>query len=339
MPAGEPSDAYGLRSAGPAAGGRPRHRASKPTCRGFRASSTPQRGLPDRARSARTRRSGAIRCAASRAISPSPANTAQRARGAGAGAGEAARSREARIDARRTRAAEQQASARKRSPRPRRAGRRQDHAAYLSRVIGEAVGDDAVIFNEYSLIAGSLPAREARTRSTGSAPPAGSAGASAPRSAPSSPRPRSSWSRRSATAPTCSPTRWSAHWVSDVHKLPILTIIFNNSRYGAVRGATMSMFKDGVAGEDDGRFMADLDPEPGVRGGGEGAGRPWRARREGRRSAGRAGARARRGGQGEAPGAAQRDLPATERTRANNPLDKSRRRLKQAADAWEEQQT
>ena len=24
----------------------------------------------------------------------------------------------------------------------------------------------------------------------------------------------------------------------------------------------MSMFKDGVAGEDDGRFMADLDPSP-----------------------------------------------------------------------------
>jgi acetolactate synthase I/II/III large subunit len=52
------------------------------------------------------------------------------------------------------------------------------------------------------------------------------------------------------------------HWVSDVHKLPILTIVFNNSLYGAVRGATMSMFKDGVAGEDGGRFMADLSPSP-----------------------------------------------------------------------------
>ena len=55
--------------------------------------------------------------------------------------------------------------------------------------------------------------------------------------------------------------------MSDVHKLPILTIIFNNSRYGAVRGATLSMFKDGVAGEDDGRFMADLDPSPRIRAG------------------------------------------------------------------------
>ena len=38
--------------------------------------------------------------------------------------------------------------------------------------------------------------------------------------------------------------------------------MFNNSRYGAVRRATLSMFKDGVAGENDGRTLADLDPSP-----------------------------------------------------------------------------
>jgi acetolactate synthase I/II/III large subunit len=42
----------------------------------------------------------------------------------------------------------------------------------------------------------------------------------------------------------------------------VLTVIFNNSRYGAVRKATLSMFKDGAAGEADGRFFADLDPAP-----------------------------------------------------------------------------
>ena len=52
------------------------------------------------------------------------------------------------------------------------------------------------------------------------------------------------------------------HWVAGAHKLPILTIVFNNSRYGAVRSATLSMFKDGVAGENDGRTLADLDPAP-----------------------------------------------------------------------------
>jgi acetolactate synthase-1/2/3 large subunit len=38
--------------------------------------------------------------------------------------------------------------------------------------------------------------------------------------------------------------------------------VFNNSRYGAVRRATLSMFKDGAAGETDGRVLADLDPAP-----------------------------------------------------------------------------
>ncbi len=52
------------------------------------------------------------------------------------------------------------------------------------------------------------------------------------------------------------------HWVAAKHELPILTIVFNNSRYGAVRRATLSMFKDGVAGETDGRGLADLDPAP-----------------------------------------------------------------------------
>ena len=52
--------------------------------------------------------------------------------------------------------------------------------------------------------------------------------------------------------------------------------------------------------------------EPGLRGRGEGAGRPRRARREGLRTARCAGPRPRCRGQGEAPGAAQRDLPAVE---------------------------
>ena len=101
-----------------------------------------------------------------------------------------------------------------------------------------------------------------RAPSSRSARPAVSAGASARRSAPSSPRPTSSSSRRSATAPTCSPIRWSATGSSAKHELPILTVVFNNSRYGAVRRATLSMFKDGVAGETDGRTLADLDPAP-----------------------------------------------------------------------------
>jgi len=52
------------------------------------------------------------------------------------------------------------------------------------------------------------------------------------------------------------------HWVADKFELPVLTVIFNNSRYNAVRRATLSMFKDGAAGQDDGQFLADLSPSP-----------------------------------------------------------------------------
>jgi acetolactate synthase-1/2/3 large subunit len=75
------------------------------------------------------------------------------------------------------------------------------------------------------------------------------------------------------------------HWVSAVHNLPILTIVFNNSRYGAVRRATLSMFKDGVAGENDGRTLADLDPSPPFEEMAACTRRPCRARGKARRPA------------------------------------------------------
>ena len=135
-------------------------------------------------------------------------------------------------------------------------------------------------------------------RSSRSAPPAGSAGASARRSAPSLPRPTSLSSRRSATAPTCSPTRWSAIGSPASTSLPILTIIFNNSRYGAVRRATLAMFKDGAAGENDGRKLADLDPAPPYDVLAQRARRLRRARRKTRRSARRTRPRPRCRGRG-----------------------------------------
>ena len=79
----------------------------------------------------------------------------------------------------------------------------------------------------------------------------------------------------------------ASHWVQQKFKLPVLSIVFNNSRYGAVRRATLSMFKDGAAGDDDGRFFADLDPSPPFDEFVEGAGRPRRAIEQPR---GRAGA-------------------------------------------------
>jgi acetolactate synthase-1/2/3 large subunit len=133
--------------------------------------------------------------------------------------------------------------------------------AYLSRCIGEAVGDDAIIFNEYSLRADHCTREKPGTLFA--LGPAGGLG----------------WGLGAALgAKLASPDSFVVatlgdgaymfsnpmvgHWVSGKHNLPILTIIFNNSRYGAVRNSTLSMFKDGVAGENDGRDLADLDPAP-----------------------------------------------------------------------------
>jgi acetolactate synthase-1/2/3 large subunit len=132
---------------------------------------------------------------------------------------------------------------------------------YLSRCIGEAVGDDAVIFNEYSLRAAHITREKPGTLFA--LPPAGGLG----------------WGFGAALgAKLAAPDKFIVatlgdgaymfsnplvgHWVSSAHDLPILTILFNNSRYAAVRNATLSMFKDGTAGENEGRTLADLAPSP-----------------------------------------------------------------------------
>ncbi len=132
---------------------------------------------------------------------------------------------------------------------------------YLSRMIGETVGEDAIVFNEYPL----RPDHCARENpgTLFALGPAGGLG----------------WGFGAALgAKLAAPDAFVVatlgdgaymfsnpavgHWVSAAHKLPILTVVFNNSRYGAVRRATLSMFKDGVAGENDGRMLAGLDPSP-----------------------------------------------------------------------------
>src|SRR6516225_7518858 len=131
----------------------------------------------------------------------------------------------------------------------------------LSHAIGEAVGKDAIIINEYPLRPDHCTREKPGTFF--SLGPAGGLG----------------WGLGAALgAKLAAPDElivatlgdgsymfanpMVGHWVSAVHKLPILTVVFNNSRYGAVRRATLSMFKDGAAGETDGRTLADLDPSP-----------------------------------------------------------------------------
>jgi acetolactate synthase-1/2/3 large subunit len=132
---------------------------------------------------------------------------------------------------------------------------------YLSRCIGEAFGTDAVIFNEYPLSLEHCPRDNAQTFF--SVGPAGGLGwglGAAIGAKLAAPEKLIVATLGDGSYMFGNPT--VSHWVQQKFKLPILSIVFNNSRYGAVRRATLSMFKDGVAGETDGRFLADLDPSP-----------------------------------------------------------------------------
>jgi acetolactate synthase-1/2/3 large subunit len=53
----------------------------------------------------------------------------------------------------------------------------------------------------------------------------------------------------------------ACHYVAQMQDLPVLTVIYNNALYGAVRRATLEMYETGVASEADGRLLANL-PAP-----------------------------------------------------------------------------
>ncbi len=133
--------------------------------------------------------------------------------------------------------------------------------AALSHAIGEALPADAILFNESALILDHV--RRDQPGTMFGLPPAGGLG----------------WGMGAALgAKLAAPDRLVVaalgdgaylfanptvgHWLSGTYDLPILTIIFNNSRYGAVRRASLYMFKDGATAANDGRLFADLDPSP-----------------------------------------------------------------------------
>ena len=54
----------------------------------------------------------------------------------------------------------------------------------------------------------------------------------------------------------------ACHFIAENQKLPLLTVIYNNALYGAVRRATLDMYAAGVAAEGDGRLLAELPNPP-----------------------------------------------------------------------------
>lgn len=132
---------------------------------------------------------------------------------------------------------------------------------WLSACIGEAVGPEAIIVNEYPLRQDFCPRTQAGTYFGLS--PAGGLG----------------WGLGAAIgAKLASPERLvvatlgdgaymfanptAAHYASEAYGLPVLTIVFNNALYGAVRNSTLAMYKDGFASRDRGRMLAELGPSP-----------------------------------------------------------------------------
>ena len=53
----------------------------------------------------------------------------------------------------------------------------------------------------------------------------------------------------------------ACHMVAETQKLPVLTVVYNNTLYGAVRRATLDMYDHGAAADGNGRLLADL-PSP-----------------------------------------------------------------------------
>ena len=133
--------------------------------------------------------------------------------------------------------------------------------AHLSRAIGAMLTPDDIVFNEYPLQLEHAP--RSRPGTLFGLSPAGGLGWGLP----------AALGAKLAAPDRCviatlgdgaylfaNPT--ACHWLADRYKLPVLTILFNNGAYGAVKRATLSMYADAMSGAEGGMRLADLSPSP-----------------------------------------------------------------------------
>jgi acetolactate synthase I/II/III large subunit len=133
--------------------------------------------------------------------------------------------------------------------------------AFLSRVLGDAVGPEALIVNEYPLRLDYCP--RIHPGSYFGLSPAGGLGwgfGAALGAKLAAPERLVVATLGDGAYVFANPT--ACHWVSAVEELPILVVVFNNGLYGAVRNATLDLYKNGVAARDGARMLADLGPSP-----------------------------------------------------------------------------
>ena len=101
----------------------------------------------------------------------------------------------------------------------------------------------------------------------------------------------------------------ACHQLAEAQALPVLTLVFNNGVWNAVRKSTASVYPAGHAVRSNRMPLVLARALAALRAGRPGERRLWRAGRERGRAAGGARARAACGAGGEAPGAAQHHLP------------------------------
>jgi acetolactate synthase I/II/III large subunit len=173
---------------------------------------------------------------------------------------EAARPDEKRLAARRARLAAAREALRSKWRADAKAGAPMSFA-WVSRCIGEAKGDDAIVFNEYPLRQEQCAFERPGTFFHNS--PAGGLGwgLGAALGAKLARRERTVIATLGDGAYIfANPT--AGHWVAAAYELPILVVVFNNALWGAVRRATSGMYKAGVSARDDWRGLASLAPAP-----------------------------------------------------------------------------
>jgi acetolactate synthase-1/2/3 large subunit len=133
--------------------------------------------------------------------------------------------------------------------------------AFLSLTLGEVLDEDAVVFNEYWGMPELLGRRQPGTYFF--VPPAGGLGWGLPAALGA----RHAAPGRTVVAAVgdgaylfANPA--ACHHASAKHNLPVLTVVADNARWGAVDHATRAVYPDGLAVRQDEDRLSDLSPSP-----------------------------------------------------------------------------
>lgn len=134
-------------------------------------------------------------------------------------------------------------------------------AEYVSRVLGELLPDEAVVVNEYTLRPPQLP-RTLPGTFFGLSPSGGLGWGLGAALGIKLAQPEKLVVATLGDGAYMFANPTACHWTAKMYDLPVLSVIFNNQLYGAVRNSTMAMYKEGAAAAMGSKMLADLSPAP-----------------------------------------------------------------------------